>query len=144
MEHLENILKKFYQNIDNKWIFIPLCVSSAIIWYKLAHNDEVFWMNFTKQAEERKIESVKDIYLFYLDFLPKTNVFDKTFLRQVEHLKQFHIFLEEILYKQKFYYKNIDAFEKNLLRWVEKIPNPMLPKFAKEIFIVAAKIKFEE
>jgi len=73
-------------------------------------------MNFTKQAEERKIESVKDIYLFYLDFLPKTNVFDKTFLRQVEHLKQFHIFLEEILYKQKFYYKNIDAFEKNLLR----------------------------
>ncbi len=144
MEHLPQILEKLYDDLDNKGIFIPLCVSNAIIAHKLAHKDEVYWMNFSRKVRERNIESIKDIYMFYIDFLPQIDIFEVTFLKQVEHLKQFHIFLEEILYKQKFFYKNIEAFEKNITKWLEKMPNPFILSFAKEIFIMTSKIKFEK
>lgn len=144
MQHLENILQKLYDNLDNKGIFIPLCVSSAIIAHKLAHKDEVYWMNFSKKVQERNIQNIQDIYMFYIDFLPQIDTFQITFLKQIEHLKQFHVFLEEVLYKQKYFYKNIDAFEKNISIGIEKIPNPFILSFAKEIFITTAKIKFEK
>lgn len=142
MEHINKILSDLHENIENKGMFIPLCISNAIVAYKLAHNDEVYWLNFSKKACERKINTIKDLYMFYIDFLPQTSKFDKTFMNQVDNLKTFNSFLEEILYKQKFYYKNTDIFETHLLRGLEKIPNPMLPKFAKEIFLIAAEIKF--
>jgi N-glycosylase/DNA lyase len=144
MENLENILTKLYSDLDNKGIFIPLCVSNAIIAHKLAHKDEVYWMNFSRKVNERNIETIKDIYMFYIDFLPQIDVFEITFLKQIEHLKQFHIFLEEVLYKQKYFYKNIDAFEKNISKGIEKMPNPFILGFAKEVFIIAGKIKFEQ
>lgn len=143
MEHLTEILEELYNDIDNKGIFIPLCVSNAIIANKLAHKDEVYWKNFSRKVTERKIKTVKDIYLFYIDFLPQIDIFEVTFLKQIEHLKQFHIFLEEILYKQKYYYKNIDAFEKNITKGMAKMPNPFILEFAKEVFLITSKIKFE-
>lgn len=144
MENLEKILQNLYNNLENKWLFIPLCVSNSIVAHKLAHKDEVYWMNFSRKVSKRKIETIKDIYLFYIDFLPQIDIFEVTFLKQIEHLKEFHLFLEEILYKQKYYYKNIEAFEKNISKGMEKIPNPFILKFAKEVFIITSKIKFEQ
>lgn len=143
MENIEKILRDLYDSLENKGMFIPLCVSNAIIAYKLAHSDEVYWINFSQKAAQRNIETIKDLYMFYVDFLPRENKFEKTFLKQIEHLRQFDIFLEEILYRQKYFYKNMHIFEKNLQRWLEKFPNPLLKAFATEIFTLAAKIKFE-
>ena len=142
MKNLESILTKLYHELDDTWIFIPLCVSNSIIAYKLASKDEVYWMNFSAKAQQRNIQSITDIYLFYIDFLPQNAIFQQTFLKQIEHLKEFHTFLEEIFHRQKFFFKNIDQFEKKLSRGLDKIPNPFVLDFSKKVFIMAAQIKF--
>lgn len=47
--------------------------------YKLPHNDEVYWMNFSKKVLENNPQNIKDIYMFYIDFLPRENKFKKNF-----------------------------------------------------------------
>jgi len=143
MEHLNSILQWLYDTIDEKGMFIPLSVSNAIIGFKFAHNDEVYWMNFKRKAAERKIHNIKELYMFYIDFLPQYSKDSKSLNRKIAHIKEFDIFLNEILFKQKYYFKNPDQFSKILKKGLVKTPNPLLIKFVEDIFAMSSKIKFD-
>lgn len=144
MQHIEKILQGMYQSIDNKDIYLPLIVSNAIICYKLAHDDEVYWMNFSKKAIAYKAENLKDIYMFFIDFLPQTSQFEKSYHKKIEHLKEFDSFLNEFYYKQKYYFKNPSDFTNHLNRCIEWIPNPKVWEFSLELFKLASEIRFKK
>jgi len=133
-----------HDSIWDKATYLPLVIANAIIWYKLSHEDEVYWMNFSKKASAVEIHSVKDIYLFFIDFLPTTSQFKESYNKKIEHLKEFDSFLEEFFYKQKYYYKNPDKFTLHLKRCITGIPNPKVWKFCSEIFTISSEIRFKK
>ncbi len=142
MQHLKDILSEMYESLDNKEIFIPLNVANAIIVYKLAHDDEVYWKNFSSQATAFPMENINDMYLFFIDFLPKTSQFQESYEKKIEHLKEFQPCLQELYYKQKFYAKNPDKLEKDLCRYMGVMPNPQLKTFANQVFDIVSEIRF--
>ncbi len=81
-------------------------------------------MDFSKKTSVLSILSIKDIYMFFIDFLPHTNHFKKSYKNKISHLREFDSFLEEFFYKQKYYYKNPDKFMEHLDRCIKGIPNP--------------------
>jgi N-glycosylase/DNA lyase len=124
MEHLSPILESMYEDIDDKAVFLPLVIANALICYKLSHDDEVYWMNFSKKVSHIEIHSITDIYLFFIDFLPQTSHFEKSYQKKIDHLKEFDHFLEEFFYKQKYYSKNPEIFFIHLNKCITGIPNP--------------------
>lgn len=143
MEHLTKILQSMHDNIEDKAVFLPLVIANAIIWYKLSHEDEVYWMNFSQKTIHSNIHSLKDIYMFFIDFLPQSSQFKKSYQRKIEHLREFDSFLEEFFYKQKYYFKNPDDFTKHLNRCITGIPNPKVWEFCSEVFKIASEIRFK-
>jgi N-glycosylase/DNA lyase len=133
-----------YNSIEDKAVFLPLVVANSIIWYKLSHDDEVYWMNFSKKTSALSIHNTKDMYLFFIDFLPQTSNFEKSYKIKIEHLKEFDSFLEEFFCKQKFYYKNPDKFTEHLDKCITGIPNPKVSIFCTEIFKMSAEIRFKK
>ncbi len=141
-EQLTAILSDMYQQIDNKEIFIPVNIANALIVYKMAHDDIVYWKNFSKKSSLFHMDNLKDMYLFFVDFLPQTSQFQKSYTRKVDHMKEFHPFLEELYFSQKFYYKNPGTFRKHLERSISWIPNPRLSTFTQEIFKIVSHVRF--
>lgn len=143
MEHIREILAGTYDKLEDKAVFIPLVIANAIICHKLAHNDEVYWMNFSRKIQERDIHSLKDIYLFFIDFLPQTSEFEHSYQRKIDHIKEFNGFFDELFIKQKFYYKNPEIFGKHFIRSIQGFPNPLMCRFIQEIFLMSSEIRFE-
>ena len=114
MENLQHILETMHEKSLSKQGFIPLCIANMIICYKFAHNDEVYWLNFSRKSRDINIETMKDIYLFFIDFLPSISSSDESFGRKIEHLKGFDKFLSELFFVQKKYAKNPSLFEEHL------------------------------
>ena len=144
MEHLEETLRHMYGEIESKEIFLPLIISNAIICYKSAHNDEVYWENFRRKTLENKLNTIQDIYLFFIDFLPQTSYFERSYQKKVEHLKEFDTFLYELFCKQKYYYKHPEDFTKHLHKCITWIPNPKVWEFSQKIFNIGSNIRFSK
>lgn len=144
MEHIKEILQKTYEKLEHKEVFIPIVIANSIICYKLAHDDEVYWTNFSRKITERELLTLKDIYMFFIDFLPQTSHFEDSYKRKVDHLKEFDEFLRELFIKQKYYYKHPEDFEKHFKRSTHGLPNPIICRFVQEIFTIATTIRFEK
>lgn len=144
LESLDRILNDMYQNIESEQGFIPICIANMIICYKFAHNDEVYWHNFARKTQKQSINNIKDIYLFFVDFLPTVSLDDDWFHRKVEHLKQYNTFLSELFFLQKKYSKDIALFEKHLERVSYTSLNPQLKIHILELFRKIKKIRFPE
>lgn len=82
--------------------------------------------------------------MFFIDFLPQTSQFERSYIKKVEHLKEFDEFIHEFFFKQKFYYKNPETFVKHLNKYMTGIKNPKVGEFCSEIFAMASKVRFED
>lgn len=143
MQYLEISLENIYNKILHKESFLPLMVANALVVYKLTHNSEAYWESFAQAIESRSIKNTNDIYLFFIDFLPHTDEFKKSYEHKIEHLKEFRSLIEELFFKQKYFYKNPDEFSKLLSRYITGIYTSPIKKITLEIFELSANIRFK-
>ena len=61
-----------YEHLENKEMFLPLIVANAMVCYQLSSNGESYWQEFANEASHYTFLKLRDIYVFFVDFLPES------------------------------------------------------------------------
>ena len=65
-------LEHLYLNLNNKEMFLPLVIANALVCYQLSNTGEEYWEEFAREAGKFEFKKLKDVYMFFIDFLPKS------------------------------------------------------------------------
>jgi len=75
-------------------------------------SEEVRNFNFNK---------IQDIYLFFIDFLPKIEKDRKKIPNKVSKIKDLKPLLDDMFFKQKYYYKNMGLLKNKISERIKKL-----------------------
>jgi len=137
-------LQWLYDVLENKSFFIPLIIANALICYQLSSTGESYWEEFSKEAAKYKYEKVNDIFLFLIDFLPRSTWNKRLVPTKLERLKKLKIFLNEFFYEQKYYYKNMEKFQKDISKEMRQIRTAKTIVFTVKMLWYGWRIRFWE
>lgn len=145
-------LKKMYDNIKNKEFYLPLIVANSIICYQLSSSWENYREEFSKKStdffensyDSWKKEDIKNIISFFKEFLPNSR-WNKRFVdTKIKRLEKLKPFLEEFLWKQKYYYENMTELRNNLAKTMNQKIDAKTIVFAVKMFSYGARNYFWE
>lgn len=137
-------LKWLYDMLENKDFFLPLIIANSIICYQLSSTWEKYWEEFSIEAWKFTYTRVEDIFLFLIDFLPKSQGNKRLVPTKIDRLKKLKKFLDEFFYKQKYYYNNMQKLQKDLATEMWQIPTAKTIVFSIKMLGYGARIRFWE
>lgn len=137
-------LEYLYLNLENKEIFLALVIANSLISYQLSSHSHDYWDEFSKEAGKYNFWSLRDIYLFFIDFLPKSEWNKNNVKIKIERLKKLDYFLSDFYFKQKFYYKNMLKLRSDLAKTMQQLENAKTIIFSVKMFWYAARIRFTD
>lgn len=137
-------LETLYNKLENKEMFLPLVVANSLVCYQLSSSWEQYWEEFWEQASLYTFKRLKDIYLFFVDFLPKSQGNRRLVTTKIERLKKLDYFLSDFYFKQKFYYKNMVKLRSDLAKTMMQLENAKTVVFSVKMFGYGARIRFSE
>lgn len=137
-------LEKLYLRIDNKEMFLPVIIANSIVCYQLSSVGEAYWEEFGTRAAEYEFHKLKDIYLFFVDFLPKSEGNKRLVDTKIERLKKLDHFLSDFFFKQKFYYKNMLKFREDVGKYMRQTDDAKTIVFSVKMFGYGARIRFDQ
>lgn len=137
-------LEYLYLNINNKEMFLPLVLANSLVCYQLSSNGEEYWEEFSREAGRYDFKKLKDVYLFFIDFLPKSEGNKRLVNTKIERLKKLDYFLSDFFYKQKFYYKNMVKLRNDIAKCMKQLENAKTVVFSIKMFGYAARIRFTD
>lgn len=133
-----------YDTLKNKEVFLPLVIANALICYQLSSNGESYWEEFAKEAAKYEFQKLRDVYLFFIDFLPRSQWNKRLWETKIERLKKLDHFLGNFYYKQKFYSKNLIKFQKDIAKAMIQTPSAKTIVFSVKMFWYGSRIRFQE
>lgn len=131
-----------HEHLENKEMFLPLTVANSMVCYQLSSNGEAYWQEFANEASKYTFHRLKDIYLFFIDFLPKSEGNKRLATTKIERLKRLNSFLSDFYFKQKFYQKNMVKFRKEIARTMSQLEGAKTVVFTVKMFGYGARIRF--
>lgn len=137
-------LTKLYNALENKEFFLPLILANSLICYQLSSTWESYWEEFSTQATKYKYKKVDDIFLFLIDFLPKSEGNKRLVPTKLQRLKKLKNFLSEFFYEQKHYYKDMIKLQRNLAKEMKQGLSDKTIVFSVKMFWYGARIRFWE
>ncbi len=137
-------LEHLFLNLENKEMFLPLVIANSLICYQLSSKGEEYWEEFSREAGKYKFDKLKDIYMFFIDFLPKSEWNKRLVNTKIERLKKLDFFLSDFYFKQKYYYKNMLKLRKDIARTMQQLENAKTIVFSVKMFGYGARIRFTD
>jgi len=137
-------LEYLYLNLQNKEMFLPLVLANSLVCYQLSSNGESYWEEFSREAGKCEFKKLKDIYMFFIDFLPKSEGNKRLVKTKIERLKKLDYFLSDFFFKQKFYYKNMDKLRHDVATAMMQLENAKTIVFSVKMFGYGARIRFAD
>jgi len=137
-------LATLFEKLWNKEMFLPLIVANALVCYQLSSTSEEYWDEFANEVEKFEFKKLKDVYLFFIDFLPKSEGNRNQVKSKIERLKKLDQFLSDFFFKQKFYYKNMDKFRRDIAKWMKQTEGGKTIIFSVKMFGYGCRIRFEQ
>lgn len=137
-------LEHLYENLENKEIFLPLVLANSLVCYQLSSNGEEYWEEFAKESAKYEFKKLKDIYMFFVDFLPKSQGNKRLITTKIERLKRLDYFLSDFFFKQTFYYKNMQKLVQDIAKVMSQEPNAKTVLFSVKMFGYGARIRFNK
>jgi len=99
-------IKKLYENINNKDIFLLLIIANSLICYQLSWKWEEYWEEFSEYFS--KIEINKNSILDDLWIFIKQSKNNKRFIDiKIKRLNKLNWFIDMFLWKEEYFYKNM-------------------------------------
>lgn len=125
-------LKKLFENIKSKDIYLALILSNAIICYQLSSSWEKYWEEFSEYFSKNEVlknDLIQKLWIFITN--SKWNKrFVETKIKRLEKLKPF---LDEFIWNEKFFYENMEKL-------CEKLAKTMKQKITDKTIVFAVKM----
>lgn len=125
-------LKKLFENIKSKDIYLALILSNAIICYQLSSSWEKYWEEFSEYFSKNEVlknDLIQKLWIFITN--SKWNKrFVETKIKRLEKLKPF---LDEFIWNEKFFYENMEKL-------CEKLAKTMNQKITDKTIVFAVKM----
>ena len=137
-------IEYLYMNLWNKEMLLPLIIANSLVSYQLSSTGESYWQEFTREAGKFEFKKLRDIYMFFIDFLPKSEGNTKDVRTKIERLKKLDTFLSDFFFKQKFYYKHMSKLRTDIAKAMMQLENAKTVIFSVKMFWYGARIRFTE
>jgi len=135
-------LEYLYEHLENKEMLLPLTIANSMVCYQLSSTGEAYWQEFADVASEYEFHRLSDIYLFFIDFLPRSEGNKRLVNTKIERLKKLNYFLSDFYFKQRFYYKNMRKFQKDIAKVMIQTEDMKTIVFTVKMLGYGARIRF--
>lgn len=136
-------LKKLFENIKNKDIYLALILSNAIICYQLSSSWEKYWEEFSEYFSKNEVlknDLIQKLWIFITN--SKWNKrFVETKIKRLEKLKPF---LDEFIWNEKFFYENMEKLCEKLAKTMNQKTTDKTIVFAVKMFSYWARNYFNK
>lgn len=136
-------LKKLFENIKSKDIYLALILSNAIICYQLSSSWEKYWEEFSEYFSKNEVlknDLIKKLWIFITN--SKWNKrFVETKIKRLEKLKPF---LDEFIWNEKFFYENMEKLCEKLAKTMNQKTTDKTIVFAVKMFSYWARNYFDK
>lgn len=99
-------LRKLYDNMEDKWIYLSLIVANSIICYQLSWKWESYWEEFSEYFSHKKIKK-EDLLKELGDFIKQSKNNKRFVETKIKRLEKLKPFLREFGSKQEYFYNNM-------------------------------------
>jgi len=115
-KYLENL----FNNMWNKDFYLLLITVSCSALYNFSKKEE-YWQMLSEEVRNFNFNKIQDIYLFFIDFLPKIEKDRKKIPNKVSKIKDLKPLLDDMFFKQKYYYKNMGLLKNKISERIKKL-----------------------
>ncbi len=137
-------LSIIFNKIDNKEFFLPLVLASWIVFYSLSNAWDKYWEKVWENIECFNFKKIDDVYLFFIDFLPKLWINDKSIWKKIVKLKKIRSFLDDLYFKQTFYHKNMLLLSKKIAEYSWTLFDDLIVTYSVRMYAYWARIRFNK
>ncbi len=107
-------LKKLYENIENKEIYLFLVMANALVTYQLSGKWEAYWEEFSNYFSEIKNMSKENLVAEIQKFIKNSKNNRRLIDVKIQRLEKLHKFLDMFQNKKNFYYENMEILRDDL------------------------------
>lgn len=136
-------LKKLFENIKSKDIYLALILSNAIICYQLSSSWEKYWEEFSEYFSKNEVlknDLIQKLWIFITN--SKWNKrFVETKIKRLEKLKPF---LDEFIWNEKYFYENMEKLCEKLAKTMNQKTTDKTIVFAVKMFSYWARNYFDK
>lgn len=138
-------LKKLYNSIKNKEIFLWLIIANCIICYQLSSTWEAYWKEFSLYFGNIKKEINKNDIINELWVFIKNSKWNKRFIKtKINRLEKLKPFIDEFVWNERFYYENMQILQLKLANTMNQKATDKTIVFTVKMFSYWARIVFNE
>lgn len=144
-------LKKSFEKLNQKDIFLALIFVNSIVCYQLSSTWEKYWEEFSIQIsnyfQDKNIndtEKPDEIIKFFYDFLPNCKWNKRLVETKLKRIEKIKPFLENFIKNQKYFYENMNTLLFELSNIMNQKPTDKTMVFAIKMFWYWARIYFDK
>ncbi len=138
------ILWTIFENINNKEFFLPLVVSNAIISYNVFKWWDEYWEKVASEVIDFEFNKIWDVYLFFIDFLPKLWINEKSMNKKIIKLKKIRDFLDDLYFKQTYYHKNMLFLSQKIAEYSWTFFDDLIVVYTVKMYAYWSRIRFKK
>ena len=138
------ILFNFYSKISNKEFFLLLVISNSVVCYNLSKKSLDHWDKFIKESLKYDFKKVSDVYMFFIDFLPKVISDKDKISNRIQKIKDLKPLLDDMYFKQMYFYKNMDLLNYKLSWVIDMLFNEKIVMYAVKMYYFASRTRFSK
>lgn len=137
-------LKKLYENIENKEIYLFLVIANALVTYQLSGKWEVYWEEFSNYFSEIKNISKENLVTEIQNFIKNSKNNRRLIDVKIQRLEKLHKFIDMFQNKKDFYYENMEILRDDLALLMNQTKDAKTIVFAVKIFSYWARNYFDK
>lgn len=137
-------LKKLYENIENREIYLFLVMANALVTYQLSGKWEAYWEEFSNYFSRIKKISEDNIIKELQNFIKNSKNNRRLIDVKMQRLEKLHKFLDMFQNKKEFYYEDMEILRDDLALLMNQALDAKTIVFAVKMFSYAARNYFSK
>ncbi len=144
-------LENFYSKISDKNIYLSLILVNALICYQLSWKWEDYWKEFSdyfssmlEQSNSSLLFKKEEIIVLLSVFIKQSKNNKRFIDTKIKRLKKIKPFLEEFIWKEEYYYDNMEKLRDDLAKTMKQKIDAKTIVFAVKMFSYWARNKFSK